>query len=386
MDPTDLKHASFWRSGRHELTTAGPVPSSRAAPSDSLLVQTSGSEGRPKWVVLGKAGFLTSAQAVNTHLEATAKDRWLVALPQSHVGGFAIHARAHLSGASTANYIGKWQAHSFAQACRETRATLTSLVPTQVVDLVRAGLQAPAPLRAVIVGGGSIERSIALRALELGWPILQSYGMTEACSQIATEPIDHLYAGHDPDTLEVLPIWDTSTNELGQLVLRGEALALGYIISDADSSERWQPIDPNTGMITRDQVSLWQHGTRRFLRFISRDADAVKVLGELLHLGPLQARLESIAHATSFIGRVQILALPDERSGCKLSLVHEPGTAITDLIAAYNAMVRGPERLTSTIAVDRIPLSPLGKVRMAELTAMIHQQTKANPPTSQQLH
>jgi O-succinylbenzoic acid--CoA ligase len=54
----------------------------------------------------------------------------------------------------------------------------------------------------VVVGGGALAKDIGLRALGMGWPLLQSSGMTEACSQLATEPVDHLHSGFDPDSLE----------------------------------------------------------------------------------------------------------------------------------------------------------------------------------------
>src|ERR1700685_3894693 len=60
---------------------------------------TSGSSGHLKWVALSKAAVLASATSVNRHLESSSKDVWLHALPDFHVGGLGIWARAHLSGA-----------------------------------------------------------------------------------------------------------------------------------------------------------------------------------------------------------------------------------------------------------------------------------------------
>ena len=66
----------------------------------------------------------------------------------------------------------------------------SSLVPAQVLDLVRAGLRPPPVLRAIVVGGGAISAELYRDARALGWPVLPSYGMTECCSQIATATHD----------------------------------------------------------------------------------------------------------------------------------------------------------------------------------------------------
>jgi O-succinylbenzoic acid--CoA ligase len=52
-----------------------------------------------------------------------------------------------------------------------------------------AGLQAPPTLRRVLLGGGPIAPSLLARASDARVPVSPSYGMTEACSQIATDGV-----------------------------------------------------------------------------------------------------------------------------------------------------------------------------------------------------
>jgi O-succinylbenzoic acid--CoA ligase len=386
--------ADFWHSETsHGLSNGAPLSN---APPGHLLVQTSGTEGVAKWCALSKRAFLANAEAVNAHLSASASDRWLIALPTSHVGGFAIYARAFTSGASVSHYEGKWDAARFTAQCRDEAITLTSLVPTQVFDLVQKELRAPSSLRAIVAGGGSLAKELGQRARDLGWPVLQSFGMTETASQIATEPLDHLASGFDPEALEVLPHWDLSTDADGVLSVRGPALASGYVISsvaglcepgggelsedDAGAVRRskrtspgsqspattprgtrwqWHPI--GEALRTRDQVQLWQDGDRRFLRFLGRDSQTLKILGELVALPPLQARLDALA-----LGRAErcvLVPVDDARRGTKLVLVSTDQRAAT-LVDAFNAIER-------FVRVESLPLTDLGKVRLAELTQRI---------------
>ncbi len=373
MGAPDLSSASFWHSPEPHLMI-NPLRPQEAeglaefvGPGDWCLVQTSGTEGRPKWVALTKRAMLIAAEAANVHLEGISGDRWLVALPTHHVGGFSIFARAFVSGAGVVRMEGRWEAARFAETCAREAITLTSLVPAQVFDLVREKLHAPDGLRAIVVGGGSLSAEVGHAAHELGWKVLQSFGMSEACSQVATEPLDHLYSGFDPECLEVLPHWQAATDAEGHLILRGPALAKGYVLRDANDQWCWQPVDPEQGLTTRDHVSLWDHGTRRFLRFAGRDSQALKILGELVHLGPLQARLDALLMAT---GKAVIVPMPDERKGTTLVLATADG-GVDGVIQRFNATVAPYERIERAVCVEHIPLTDLGKVRMAELERMV---------------
>jgi o-succinylbenzoate---CoA ligase len=325
---------------------------------------TSGSEGVPKWVLLSKTALQASAQAVNEHLELKPTDRWFIALPQHHVGGWSIRERAELAGVPWHDWPERWSAQGFATACTQLGITHSSLVPTQVYDLVQAGLPAPESLRAIIVGGGSLALALGQRAQALGWPVLQSYGMTETASQVATEPLDHLYTGFDPTAMELLPHWQAQVDEANRLVLKGRALATGYALQTEPGQWAWQPIGPS--FTTRDQVSLWQHGRRQFLRFLGREADTLKILGELVSLQTLQTVLSSITTQAT------LLAQPDERRGVALLLVHELAPAEAEQVRqCYDAQVRPFERIQTLRHLPQLPRSELGKIRVQELRHLL---------------
>ena len=358
--------APFWSDAEsHGLSAGAPL---HLAPKGHVLVKTSGTEGKAKWVALSKPAFLLSAEAVNAHLESTAQDRWLIALPTHHVGGFSIYARAYASGASVHHYEGKWDAARFAALCQRERISLTSLVPTQVFDLAQQRLCAPHSLRAIVVGGGGLSQEIGQQARALGWQVLQSYGMTETASQVATEPLHHLQVDFAPDDLEVLPLWDLHTDAESVLSISGTALASGYVIEDEANSSFWQPIEQP--MRTRDRVSLRAGRSRRFLRFLERESQMLKILGELVSLPPLQARLDALALAQGIRGRCVIVPVDDARRGQSLILAHEGDGA--PLLAHFNAQVQPFEKLQCAVEVTEMPTTDLGKVKLADLgTALI---------------
>ncbi len=335
--------------------------------SGLCFFQTSGSENSPKWVALSKQAFLISARAVNGHFGIKASDRWLIALPLHHVGGFAILARAHLSRSSVVHDVSRWQPLAFANLCEREKITLVSLVPTQVHDLVRDSIRCPNSLRAVIVGGGSLSKELTAGAMALGWRVYQSYGMTEAASQIATQTCK----GTAPlDGLELLPHWKTHVDDRGRLVLSGESLAKGYAIKNEDGNWTWHEIGQE--LVTRDLVRLWDYGTKRLLQFIGRESGFVKILGELVHLAPLQARLDSLILERGFASNPIIIAVSDVRSENRLVLVSDDSFG-ESIMAAFNDSSGSLCHLTEVIQVARIPRSPLGKVSAEALRRLVAQ-------------
>jgi o-succinylbenzoate---CoA ligase len=366
MEAPDLTTADFWSSDTNHIA----LPPSGSEKAEGLsafaqqigargwcFFQTSGSEGLPKWVGLEKAAFLISARAVNTHLHATEKDRWLIAIPLHHVGGFSILARCQVSGASALSFSGSWDASAFVQTCIDEHITLTSLVPTQVHDLVRQQLAAPPTLRAALIGGGALSPALRREAELLGWPIRTTYGMTEAASQIATES--------DDGELVVLPYWKLSTDETNTLTIRGSALAKGYAVHDPNRAWHWQPIDPDIGLRTRDRVSLTTRDSQQILQFLGRESDSLKICGELVSREALQSRLDALALSQNFPSPVLLIPLPDPRRETSLTLVTEsdPSTSAQQitLLEAYNATAQPHERAFDIRTLPALPRTPIGK-------------------------
>lgn len=335
--------------------------------------QTSGSEGLPKWVGLAKDAFLVSARSVNAHFEIGGEDHWLIALPLHHVGGFAIQARAWLSGSKVTRIEDlKWEPRRFAAVCDQHWITLTSLVPTQVYDLVQARAVCPSAVRVVMVGGGGLSQGLADAAAELGWPVFQTYGMTEAASQIAAQPYNSFGALFDVTSLEVLPHWQVATDAQERLILRGPALAKGYAVRRGDGEWSWEAIDAGAGLRTRDRVRLWLHGARQYLRFVGRESGQVKILGELVHLAPLQQLLENLARQLGWRSLPALVALPDARRDSRLVLVVEEGQGnAQSLLAQYQAQSTPLCEVSEVRMVASIPRSDLGKVEMPKLLEII---------------
>ncbi len=314
---------------------------------DHVWLATSGTGGRLKIVALARAALEASAAAVNAHLAATSHDVWINPLPLFHAGGLGIVVRAALSGARW-TACGPWDPASFVRGAEDARATLASLVPAQVHDLVSSGTAAPASLRAVIVGGGALGESLRARAAESGWPLLPSYGLTETASQVATAPI----AASDFSALPLLPHAGARVDDAGVLSLRGPSLLTGWMIFGGDGAARWEDPKSDGWLRTGDRAEL--RGCN--LRVLGRVDDLVKIRGELVDVAALELGLQARVGSD----RVCVLADADERTGCALRVVASDADTAEAARAALD--VFPPFARPESVLVGDIPRTALGKV------------------------
>jgi O-succinylbenzoic acid--CoA ligase len=186
----------------------------------ATLMHTSGTTAAPKPVALSYDNWQWNALGSALALGLDAAERWLCPMPLAHVGGLSIQLRSAIYG-TTVLLHSRFDADAVLAALSDPASpvTLVSLVPTMLSRLLDAGLREPPGLRWALLGGGPIAPSLLERARTAGVPVAASYGMTEACSQIAT-------AGLPLFGFEVRIAGD------GEVLVRGPAVARGALADD----------------------------------------------------------------------------------------------------------------------------------------------------------
>ncbi len=163
-----------------DVAEEAPVDPVVVDPNRTLAVfATSGSSGAPKGVALTRAAFIASARASAENLGWLQNDRWHLDLPLAHVGGFSILVRCLLARRAIA--LGGLD------TIAARGATIVSVVPTQLARWFDADFAPPTGLRAMLVGGAAAPGQLLEEAARRRWPVLTTYGLTEACSQVATQ-------------------------------------------------------------------------------------------------------------------------------------------------------------------------------------------------------
>jgi O-succinylbenzoic acid--CoA ligase len=153
---------------------------------DALVcrVLTSGTTRTPRPIALTYGNHLWSAVGSAFNLGVDPHDRWLCCLPLFHVSGLSIVLRSVIYGTAIVIHDG-FETDRVAASLEEDEVSVVSLVATMLDRL----LEADAPLqrpRAILVGGGPVPKESLEEAIGRGATVVQTYGLTEAASQVTT--------------------------------------------------------------------------------------------------------------------------------------------------------------------------------------------------------
>jgi O-succinylbenzoic acid--CoA ligase len=339
------------------VADAGDAPSSVTGPDawDSplaLVVETSGSTGTPRAAMLAACTLRTSAGLSNRRLGLEPSDAWLCCLSLRHIGGLSIAYRCVLAGAAQVLRQG-FEARAVVEDLARHAITHLSLVPPMLARLLDLDRPPPPSLRVVLVGGQHLSEPLARRAIERGWPIHVTYGMTETASQIATSGrlqappsrgcVGLPLAGQELDC-------PPCANGAAPLRIRGPLVMAGYA-----SPTRVPGIGLADGWLaTADLACLDPDGG---LRILGR-ADEVLVTGGV-NVHP--ARVESILLGAPGVRDLAVLGVSDPVWGQRLVAVYCGDISPADLDAWCRSRLRGPERPRGFRPVPEIPLLESGK-------------------------
>jgi O-succinylbenzoic acid--CoA ligase len=203
--------------------------------------------------------------------------------------------------------------------------------------LLDAGLEQPPTLRWALLGGGPIPPALLDRARAAGVPVASTYGMTEACSQIATRG------------------WPLAGVELriidGEIVVRGPTVAPGSLGADG-----W--------LHTGDLGAVDERGR---LTVVGRRSDTIVTGGE--NVAP--AEVEAVLLEHNAVADAAVHARPDAEWGERLvaSVVLRDGMEIggEELLGHCRARL-APFKVPKTVElIAALPRTPSGKLLRGEL-------------------
>jgi O-succinylbenzoic acid--CoA ligase len=201
--------------------------------AEHSLIYTSGTTGRPAGVSLTHRNHTASAFASAWNLGVDPDDRWLCVLPLFHVGGLAILLRSAIYGTAAVPHE-RFDEQRVAGALSNGEITVASLVPTMLRRLVEAGLQQAPGLRAALLGGGPVPRDLLEWSAANGFPALQTYGMTQTSSQIATLTATEAVTKSGSAGRPLLGV-ELSISAEGEVLVRGPMVSPGAL----DPQDGW---------------------------------------------------------------------------------------------------------------------------------------------------
>ena len=310
---------------------------------EPLIVETSGSTGPPKRVVLSRRAVLASVRATERRLGTSG--RWLLTLPASYVAGLQVVCRSLLAGHEP---VLLEEHASFVDAVEAGRPSFVSLVPTQLHRMLDIPAEAAAlrTFHTVLLGGGPVDASLRARAAEAGVRVVATYGSSETAGGCVYDglPLDGVALAIGRD---------------GRVRIGGPTLFEGYDgdpdLTAASLVDGW--------FLTSDAGRLNEDGR---LQVLGRIDDVVVSGGVNVPTPAVAARLRE--HPA--VAAAEVLGVPDEEWGHRVVafVVGDLGLAeARDWVGAAHPRSWAPR---SVVALDAVPLLANGKpdrVRLREL-------------------
>ena len=348
-----------------------PAAQGQAGAEDvALVLHTSGTTSRPKIVPLSQRNLCASGWNIGQTLKLTPADRCLSIMPMFHIHGLIATVLASVAAGASVFCTPGFNAFHFFSWLGEAKPTWYSAVPTMhQAILSRAGHNEAAiranPLRFIRSSSASLPRQV-LSELEsvFNAPVIESYGMTEACHQMASNLLPP--GARKPGKVGVaagpeVGIMDGAGNLLpagatGEVVIRGDNVTAGYENNPKANAEAFAHGWFHTG----DQGVLDEDGyltiTGRLKEIINRGGEKVS-----------PAEVDDVLMDHPDVRQALTFAVPHAKLGEEVAaaIVLREGAAVTeralrDFAASRLADFKVPRKV---VFLSEIPKGATGKLQ-----------------------
>lgn len=334
----------------------------------SAMLFTSGSTGTPKGVELRAEQLAFVGAAVAAHLGLTAEDRGYNPLPLFHINAEVVGLLSALVAGSTLVLDERFHRTGFWRLMSDRRITWINAVPAILAVLATEAIEPPAGLRLIRTASAPLPGPVA--EAFAGIPLVVSYGMTEASSQITATPVDAPRAG----TVGV-PVGTqvqvrvgaglAEPGEVGELWIRGAGVVSSYFAGAA--ADRF---DADGWLRTGDLGSVDADG---YVTLAGRVDDVINRGGEKVY--PLE--VEEALLEDQAVREVVVVGAPDDVLGSvpvAFVIPAEPvrsdegdRTLVQRLTALAEERLPRFKRPRTITVVDDVPRAPTGKVQRVRL-------------------
>ncbi len=340
------------------------------ASDQALVLHTSGTTSRPKIVPLTQANVTASAFHIGETLQLTSGDVCLNIMPLFHIHGLIAATLASLAAGGSVYCTPGFNALKFFAWFEQANPTWYTAVPTMhQAILQRASRNAEAiadgRLRFIRSSSSSLPPQV-MDALEATFnvPVIESYGMTEASHQMASNPLPPaphysgcvgIAAGPEVAIMDedgnLLP-----PNALGEIVIRGANVTTGYEANPDANAKAFT----NGWFRTGDQGTLDEAG---YLRLTGRLKELINRGGE--KISPLEVDTVIMDHPA--IAQVVTFAVPHAMLGEDVAaavVLREGATCdereLRSFLATRIADFKIPRKV---LFLDEIPKGATGKLQ-----------------------
>lgn len=303
--------------------------------SPLIKVQTSGSTGAPKEMLVEKERMMHSAELTCSFLGLKEGDKALLCMSLDYIAGKMMVVRALIAG------LDLYPVAPSGNPLKETKVTFdfAAMIPIQVYNSLESDKERKKleKIKNLIIGGGAIDSRLEEKLKTYPNKIYSTYGMTETLSHIALRKVN-----------------GEGASEL-YIPFQSVALSLSEdsaLIIDA-------PLVSSEKLYTNDIAEINNDSS---FRIIGRKDNIINSGGIKIQIEKVEEILKSLVDSS-----FAVTSLPDPKFGEALIFVTTVDLDLSifkDVQPAYYI----PKKI---IKIDKIPLTETGKVNRAELKKLI---------------
>lgn len=304
-----------------------------------IEVQTSGSTGIPKRMLVEKLRMLASARRTNDVLGLQPGDVAIVCLPVEYIAGKMMVVRALERNMRMEVVTPSSNPLKDFDERRLGAQTLLAITPHQLAEILadEHALQVIKRVSHIIIGGGALPERVEQMAKSLPGCVYATYGMTETLSHIALRRVN----GAHPET-HFSPLEGVALSQDTEGCL---------IISDS--------LTTDAPLVTNDLVELLPDGRFRVLG--RRD--------NVVCSGGIKLQIEEIEHKLAAVISVPFMLtyVNDERLGQALTMLYTGDAFPSKLHQLCAARVGRYEVPKHIFRVSSLPMTETGKPARSEV-------------------
>jgi O-succinylbenzoic acid--CoA ligase len=290
-----------------------------------VIIETTGSSGIRKRVLLSTGAIETSAELSNSQIGAAPGDIWSLLLPINHIAGVNVLARAIKLDSKVVGV--------------DETADYTAIVPTQLHRALfgdKKLLEHLQKCKSVLVGGSPASKTLLELATKAGINVITTYGMTET-------------SGGCIYNNRALPGVSVMVDKAGRLMLKGPILASGY----ENNQELWSENFKDGWFLTND------FGTAKDneVLVIGRSDDVVLSGGENVSLIAIENELAANFPDVNFLAT----SITDSEWGQKICLISDIEIDQLQVSQVLKEKLGKQFVPKDFLVVDKIPQIGIGK-------------------------
>jgi acyl-CoA synthetase (AMP-forming)/AMP-acid ligase II len=347
---------------RGGVTKAGATDPGKGNVGGAVLA-SSGTTGTPKIVPLPQHQLLHTARSVATHLRLTPSDRGFNSLPLFHINAEVVGLLTSLVAGSCLVLDDRFHRTRFWDVMSERQITWINAVPAIISRLADPDHDEVIPSRIRFIRSASAPLPVATSArfeANTGIPVVETYGMTEAASQITANPVAgprkpgsvglpvgvelRIVAAETPRRQAASP---AVGGTVGQVEIRGPSVITAY-----GGDHHRDRIDADGWLRTGDLGHFDQDG---YLYLDARVDDVINRGGEKV----FPREIEELILEDPDVAAAAVIASPDPELGqvpvAFLVVRRVRGEADAEMAAAVAARVR--DHLSSALVRSKRPVS-----------------------------